>query len=496
MALADEFTFAMSKDSSEKKTYSVDEMMDRLRDGDREKRSEGELVTREDGSQVLRVKKRRRRTKQKKEEARKRQKRVKIIRALAIVTIPLVLGLGVLFLLAKYHSSDFAERVSATVWEKSGADSKISSLSPAGSKVTAKSLSLSWPDGNALEQLKMAELSGDLDIVSFATGRLRGEELNAEKGFLLVSGREGRKVAKPKGEPGDLPGFKRYSCDFFSFCFGNTKSPFRLDATKARFVPNEYSKQLYLTGGELSAGSWGVVPLKRGTLEFLNNTIRVLSLRFEEEERELVLSGALDLSDSIHSLSVEVESGTVGSLGGFGLEALISSEVDGATGTLVFRPWSIESHEMTLSCQPKFLKIVDFPFLKTLESLYINDNFDKLEFEMESDFEVVRGSEGVKVVGLDLREVGVLAVKGDVAITGERLGGTLKVGVPEFKRVALTSRQQKAFFEKGTLQGGFYWYEVELGGTVSSPEDSFRDYLEDSGRKKASSKDLFEQLTQ
>ena len=47
----------MSKRSQDKDTYSVDEMMDRLRQGERESQSQdkGELVTREDGTQALKL---------------------------------------------------------------------------------------------------------------------------------------------------------------------------------------------------------------------------------------------------------------------------------------------------------------------------------------------------------------------------------------------------------------------------------------------------------
>ena len=95
----------MSQDSSDKSNYSVDEMMDRLREGGREDSAERELVTREDGSQVIRVKKRKRRTKQKKEEEAKRRKRMAVARTLALIALPLVVGLGIVLLLANYSLS-------------------------------------------------------------------------------------------------------------------------------------------------------------------------------------------------------------------------------------------------------------------------------------------------------------------------------------------------------------------------------------------------------
>ena len=485
----------MSEETSDKKTYSVDEMMDRLREGDREKEKEGELVTRDDGTQVMRVKKRKRRSKQKKEEEAKRKKRISLARTLAIITLPLIIGLGVLYLLAKYNSATFSEELVATIWKKTGGHAKVGQLSPKGTVVSASSVQLNWPDGSYLDQLRGENISGDLNPVSFVTGKLSGDQLNARKGSLLVSGRNGRKVSEPKGTPKDLPGYKRYSSDKFSFFFGNKKSPFRLVDSKVKLVSTTYSEQLYLTGGTLFAGSWGEVPLKRGTLEFLNNTIRVISLRFAEEDRHLVFSGDLGMNDSVQSLSVEVVEGTVGNVAGHGFGDLIEANIAGATGTLVFQPWLLSSHEVTIATSPEYLTISNFAFLDTLVGLYGDELFKTFEFEVEHDFEVIRGAKEAEIRGLDLTELGVLAIQGGMKITGDQLSGTLRIGLPDHKKLTIRSEERQSFFAKGELEGGYFWYDIELGGTAQKPTDNFLQFVK-GGAVQESAEDLFEQLTQ
>ena len=484
----------MNEKTSDKKTYSVDEMMDRLRDGDREKREEGELVTRDDGTQVMRVKKRKRRSKQKKEEEAKRRKRVSVVRTLAIIAIPLVLGLGAVYLLAKYNSPSFSEEIVATVWEKTGGRAKIGQLTPKGTAVTANSLQLNWPDGSYFEQLNASKISGDLSLLSFVTGKFRGKNLDAQKGYLLTSNRENRKVTKPKGDTRNLPGFQSYSSEYFSFFFGKANSPFQLAGSRVKLVSTEYSHQLSLTGGELSAGGWGQVSLKRGTLEFLNDTIRVVSLRFEEEGRHLIFSGDLGMGDSVHSLSVEVVKGTIGSVAGFGFEDLFDADISEGTGTLVFRPWVLNSHEVTIAASPKYLTISNFAFLDVLEELYGDERFRNFEFEIENDFELIRGNQGSEIRDLDLNELGILAIQGNVKVTGEELSGTLRVGLPDHKKLTIRSSQRDEFFSKGQLEDGYFWYDVELGGTTRKPTDNFLQFLE--GGAQESTEDLFEQLTQ
>ena len=485
----------MSEETSDKKTYSVDEMMERLRDGDREKQKEGELVTRDDGTQVMRVKKRKRRSKQKKEEEAKRKKRISLFRTLSIVTLPLLLGLGIMYLLAKYNSSSFSDDVVATIWSKTGGKAKISRLSPKGTVLSANTVQLNWPDGSYLDRLKAERISGDLNPVSFVTGRLSGTQLDSSTGSLLTSGRKGRKVSEPKGIVKELPGYQRYACDKFSFFFGNTKSAFRLVDSKVKLASTDYSQQLSLTGGKLFAGSWGEVPLKRGTLEFLNDTIRIISLRFEEENRHLIFSGDLGLKDDIHSLSVEVVEGTVGNVTGHGAENLIGADISGATGTLVFQPWAMSSHELTIATSPDYLTISNFAFLEALVGLYGDELFKTFEFETEHDFEIFRGTKESEIRGLELTELGVLAVKGDIKMTGEELSGTLRIGLPDHKKLTIRNKERENFFSKGELQDGYFWYDVVLGGTVQEPTDNFLQYL-DGGGVQESAEELFDQLTQ
>ena len=482
--------------TSDKQTYSVDEMMEKLRDGERAKHeeAEGELITRDDGTQVMRVRKRKRRTQQEKKKKDKRKQQIGLIKVLATITIPLSCGVGLLLLLAKYHSPSFLESVSATFWQKSGANLRVTGLSPIVNRVKAKSVHASWPDGVMQDQLRAYNLTGDLNLLSFLTGQLKGQNLTAEKGYLLSTRREGRKVSQPRGEAFQTPGFQRFTSDYFSFYFGKENSPFRLDGSKIRFAPSDYSQKLSLTGGKLMAGSWGALPLKRGTIEFIGDTIEIVSLRFEEEERHLILSGTLDIDEPSHSLSVEVADGELSNIGGKELSHFFNAEIDGSTGTLVFAPWEVPSQETTISCDADYLKIKRFAFLAVLEEIYGDARFREFEFEVERNFDLIRGSDWLEIKNLDLDEIGVLAIRGGMRIENQELSGTLKVGLPNHKKLMIRMAQRKTLFSNAQLEDGYFWFDVELSGHVESPSDNFLQFL-GSGPKK-NSQDLFEQLTQ
>ena len=83
----------MPASDSEPEKYSIDEMMDRLRsNGEGPRDGEATLVTRDDGSQVYKVRKRKRRSQQPKKEKEKRQQRFRVAQVLAAVGLVVLLG--------------------------------------------------------------------------------------------------------------------------------------------------------------------------------------------------------------------------------------------------------------------------------------------------------------------------------------------------------------------------------------------------------------------
>ena len=77
----------MSAAPDEPEKYSIDEMMDRLKSPASESAEEGELVTRADGSQALRVRKRKRRSSQPHKEVNSRSRRARIVQVSAALVL-------------------------------------------------------------------------------------------------------------------------------------------------------------------------------------------------------------------------------------------------------------------------------------------------------------------------------------------------------------------------------------------------------------------------
>jgi hypothetical protein len=351
----------MSEPSSEqdKETYSVDEMMSRLREDERaeEGERESELVTREDGSQALKVRKRKRRTKQEKIEKAKRAKRWGKVKVISLITVPLLAGLALLLLLARYHSPGYLEEVAASVGKATGSNVRIQRLSPLITQVKSPTVLMAWPDGSLLDQLRVTDVSGDLDIFSALGGNLSGSDVNATSGYLISSRREDRKVSPPR-EGGDaLPRFDRFSSSNFSFYFGGMKSVFRLENTNASLSIKDGVRFLSLTGGEVNAAGWGTLPLKRGSLEMGGDVIEVSSLRFASPGQSVLISGEIALVEPTHSLAVEVKKGSLDTFAGSEMGRFFEGPLDGVTGELTFDSWDVRSHQISLSARPGYIAI-------------------------------------------------------------------------------------------------------------------------------------------
>lgn len=487
----------MAKPSSEKQTYSVDEMMERLRDEERNKtaKEEGELVTREDGTQVLRVKKRKRRSSQKKEEKAKRAKTLVVIKTVLCIAVPLFLGLAILLTLAKYNSGTFRSNLDATLSERVGGSAKVSRFSPLLNTVSASNTVVAWPDGSLLDLLKVSNLKGDLNVASLFAGGLRGEKITAATGALTFSRREGRQVSsRKKGEVLELPGFQVYKSESFSFYFGRSNSPFRLQEAEVSLESRDSSQFLRILGGSLVASSWGELPLNRASVEFFDGRAKMSSFDIESETLKVVLSGTLDPDQAAQTLAIKVDEGGVGELAGEDLGLFFQADLRGSAGTLKFESWDFSSHEVLLKSPAKYLNIKNFAFLESLSEFYGESRYRKLEFESKRELEIARGAGWVEVRDLFVSEVGVLGLKGNVRLEGDVLSGKLFVGLPVHKRLILRPEQKANLVSEAEIDDGFAWLPVSLSGRSDDPQDDFLDHLQ-SGKSVLNESDLFDELT-
>ena len=132
---------------SDQDSYSLDEMMRRLRDrGQSDTENEPQLVTREDGTQVYRVKKRKRRTRQPHKEAESRRRKRTLVIVGLVTTMVFLLGIGGLVWVMQLNSSGYEAKVRQGLVDWSGAEVELTGFRATPVSVGVDLMRLTWPN--------------------------------------------------------------------------------------------------------------------------------------------------------------------------------------------------------------------------------------------------------------------------------------------------------------------------------------------------------------
>jgi hypothetical protein len=157
--------------------YSLDEIMKTLRDGERKKDEDGEVVTRDDGSLARKVRKRRRRSEQKEKAAPEKERNSLVLRASMLLGFFLFLLMVAIFIVARFNSGSYAEQLEAKAKEWTGAEVNIHGPRITPGSVSATRAEFDWGNDSFLDQLTLRLISGDMRTSSFVGTKLGGQQV-------------------------------------------------------------------------------------------------------------------------------------------------------------------------------------------------------------------------------------------------------------------------------------------------------------------------------
>nr|NIP95316.1 hypothetical protein [Akkermansiaceae bacterium] len=268
---------------TEQTSYSVDEMMERLREGERAKRrsEESELVTRPDGSQVVRVRRRRRRSKQPHKTKRILRKRGGLILLASSGLVLVGLAVTLLILLARFNSKGYRDELKERILSATGAKVGINELSVTPLRVRAGSMKFNWPHGGLARSLKLQKVEADLEFTSFFGADWNGEEATAGSGVLILAppDESSRRALADGNLPFDYPG---YRCSNFEILYGEDPDApaIRVNGTEMTLrTLDEGGMQLLMKGGHALVSGWEELKLKRATAQLKDGRFDLVSLR-------------------------------------------------------------------------------------------------------------------------------------------------------------------------------------------------------------------------
>ena len=476
---------------SEPEKYSIEEMMDRLQSKPEiDPLADGELITRPDGTQVVKVRRRKRRSSQPQKEEAARSRKAKMVQLSAVLILLILVALVVGGAVIYTNSPLFREKVLANIADSSGAKVDLVQFRMNPLSANARHLTLAWPEGNPLEEFKLNSLRATIHPASIISSSLTGEEVTALQGDLKlripVAGQPGRVKERTEGL---LPAnFKRLGVGKLDVSLGDRRnSIFRIAECEGSFYPKNVNErpELRLNRGNFLIKGWPMLRMDRAYIEFRGQETDIISLRLLHEKDD---SGILMLSGTVLPFSAENESELVARLESFQIAGIVgpsmgrflSGRIDSPpgekAGSIVFSVADPQSGVFTIPFQTSlnsYLQFSGFSFFGALAQSLEDKWFETPLFEQDSSGILERRAGAVHIRELSAESRGRLAIRGDIRIDKEkRLSGELRVGVASAMIGSAPTRRLDLMFSEN--QGGFRWIRLTLGGTVNAPTDNFR----------------------
>lgn len=465
--------------------YSPEEMMARLKRRERQKRQseskqEGELVTREDGTQVVKVRRRKRRSKQPQKQ--KTNPRIKWAILGSMIGAGVLLTAATVFIIAKYNGSTFKKETEENIAKLSGASSvEITQLRVTPVSAKAAKAELSWDRHSFMDSAVFHHFDGDILATSFLGSDWKGEEIVSGSGEAYL------KTPAPSAEPGGDPPaspykFGSYRCNQFDLHFGKTKGAPSIGGMMVSLwtMPDGRS-QIVFNNGRLLMFGWPELEISSG-IATLNSSDIEVEARLEAggaHNGELSVKGHIrkDTGKPV-ALDVKAKDYPIQELLDKGLGRLIRGEISSEMGSLQYhydKPpedalsfiMPFNSGEIRMTELPMFTNLKDI----TGDTQYVRPVFHDCSGTLR------RTSEGVTVDDISFKSTGVITMTGNISVANNgKMSGTLVVGLP------------RKLFDPAKVPAGFsgprdgvYSARVTVGGTIHAPYDNLNELLR-SGR--------------
>lgn len=502
--------------ASEPEKYSVDEMLERLKNRPTEEAIEdGELVTRADGSQAIKVRKRKRRTQQPHKEERKHHHRIRMVQVAVVLALLLAAIVGAGTAIVYANSAPFREQLLRNLAQSSGARAAVEQFRMSPTTANAEQVSLAWPDGNALGSLTLRKVRANISPLSFLGQALTGDEVTCGDASLnLRFPLAGKPMRDAPAPGGNLPvRFESYATSRAAMLLGDPAAPLvRLQDAEGSFYPvgpNGHA-QLLLNRGDITISGWPKLRMDRSHIEFRGTDIDVVVMRLLHETDN---RGVFELAGTIspHAagrsslLAIRLEAYPLSGIAGPELARLVAGRIDTTDSSkanlLTIIPGENPDASLAIAFHNSLTSSFDlngFPFLLGLARALRDPWFERPVFESDVSGVLRRAQGHVALSDLSMETKGRMAMRGSLTLNADHsLSGHLVVGLADAMIKSSKLATLDTLFE--SPKEGFRWLTLQIGGTASAPTDDFRQLVDNASRTKprdpASATPTFEDLT-
>lgn len=488
---------------SEPEKYSIDEIMDRLKSRPSEESiDQAELVTRADGTQAMRLRRKKRRSHQPHKEELKSQVHFRMLQISGLLILLLLAVFGAGSAIVYANSSLFRDGLAKKIASSSGAIAELQQFRMNPTSANASALTLTWPEDSALESLSLKGIKADIFPISFLGKSMTGREVSATEGTLVLrtSPAEPPSIETPSAEDIQPIRFGHYNTPKFHILIGNpTASAIRLSDSEVTFIPENPTErpQILLTRGQVFITGWPKLRMDRSHIELRGHDTDITSMRLRHEtdsKGSFLLSGTISPSASNpdSKLAVQLESFLLSGVVGNELGQLFSGRIDthpsNSSNFVSFAPGQVPASSLSISFSNSLastIEVTGFPFLAGL-SQSLNDKwFANPVFNSEIRGLLQRNDSNITIDDLNLENKGRMALRGSLAVTPNgQLSGALQVGVAQGMIATTENPRLEAIFAPST--DGFRWLTLKIGGHVKAPTDNFKQLYDSAVTQEAS----------
>lgn len=475
--------------TTESENYSVDAMMARLKKGNRQKRQsdkpqEGELITREDGTQVVKVRRRKRRSKQSpKKGISQTNPKLKWVILGTLVGTTVLLAAGSIFIIAKYNGRHFKATTESTISELSGAtQTTLTQLRVTPVSANAQKTEITWDKHAFIKDASFSSIRANIKATSYFSSRWIGEDIIADKGTvrLQIPSSSAESIISDTTSPYE---FGAYRCAKLQLLFGSDRGVPAINDLKVSLRQLDNGQhQIIFHDGTFKVKNWPIMSIESGIALLNSDSVNIDAILKSSQAHngELTITGNIlkDITTPA-TLDIKAKNYPIQELLGKDLGRLIKGALQSESGTFSYhynKP-AAEALSFILPFNSNEIQCEGLPLFRELNKLIGNTAYVSPIF-YQCRGTILRTSEGISVNDLELINNDLMLIRGNISVSAKgRLSGKLSVGIPQ------TAFRDSAPAPFAGPVGGFHSIDISLSGSAKSPNDNLHQQLKE-GRQK------------
>ena len=468
----------------------INNIIDRLREvrdgGNQSEERSRDIVTRSDGTKVVKVRRRKRVYGEAKRDLNPSNgsdfKKWILVMGIAGILFCIVAIVFLMVRISSFNTEEFRQDKEEELAKAWNAQVEIKGLSFEGLSFSAGSIVARFPESSMIKEVTIQSVSDNLIPISFITGICQGDMMEIDFAKVILRN-DANKMVLPDYVGRELWNYSRYRVARFEIDYEDPQAaPFRM--TSKLYVRRAEGANRYnctLGSKTLAIRGWDPITLTVGSIYLTHEGFEYIDINGTMSESTTVsIKGEFKEGMSLSNPSFTLTGVNIplASMTKNQFTPLVSAEFgvpsDSHEGGTSFRfalpskdqdfpPFSGESKNI------RKLLIKNLPVFKELSDLTGNKAY--LNPVLQSGkFHVVSDGNGIDISGIEASEFSFLSMTGAIKVSKDKnLSGVLNLGIPRRAGMKGDMIIDPLFVRD---DGEIIWVDVFLSGSLSKPMDN------------------------